>query len=239
MNLGRPSGHKATRLRGAAVMPQPESLSLRNALSPESVPIQAQPGKRAMDLVLGLLIGLFVLPLCLFIALAIRLESPGPVIFRQRRVGLGGEIFVLLKFRTMYYERCDADGHQQATRDDPRITRVGRFLRVSSLDELPQILNVIGGSMSLVGPRPHPLGMSVAGKPVDVVVADYHQRHRVMPGVTGWAQVNGWRGETSTPEKLEGRVTHDLAYIERWSLGFDALILVMTIGAVLRCENAR
>jgi len=190
--------------------------------------------KRTEDLVLGALIFLACLPVMLVIALAVKLGSPGPVIFRQRRHGLDGREIVVYKFRTM---RVLEDGleFRQARRDDPRITKVGAFLRRYSLDELPQLLNVLQGHMSLVGPRPHAVAMNDLYRNV---ISGYMIRHKVRPGITGWAQVNGFRGETDTLEKMKARVEHDLAYVSNWSLLLDLSILARTAWAVVRGRNA-
>jgi lipopolysaccharide/colanic/teichoic acid biosynthesis glycosyltransferase len=164
----------------------------------------------------------------LFIALAIKLDSRGPVFFRQPRLGFNQKIFHVYKFRTMYVADSDKLGDQLTRKGDKRITRLGNLLRKSSLDELPQLLNVLSGDMSIVGPRPHPLNAKAADKRYDEVVDGYAARHRVKPGITGWAQVNGWRGETDTYEKIEKRVEHDLSYIERWSVLFDLRIILRT-----------
>jgi lipopolysaccharide/colanic/teichoic acid biosynthesis glycosyltransferase len=180
----------------------------------------------------------FTLPLMLVIALSIKLDSRGPVLFKQKRLGANNLPFNLLKFRSMYVEHTDPLGHQLTRAGDPRITRVGRFLRMTSMDELPQLINVLRGDMSLVGPRPHPLAASAAGVSYARAISDYPIRHRVKPGITGWAQVNGWRGETTTIEQIRQRVEHDLYYIENWSLTFDLLILGRTVFAVLSRANA-
>jgi putative colanic acid biosynthesis UDP-glucose lipid carrier transferase len=160
------------------------------------------------------------------------MDSPGPVLFRQPRHGSDGQVFDVLKFRTMRV--TEADAPRQARRDDPRVTRPGRFLRRTSLDELPQLVNVLAGDMSLVGPRPHPVALNheFAGR-----IHAFMQRHRVKPGITGWAQVHGYRGETDTLEKMQKRFEYDLYYIEHWSLGLDLKILLRTLTA-LRGENA-
>jgi len=173
-------------------------------------------------------------PLMLLVALAIRLDSPGPVLFVQPRLGFNNRVIRVRKFRTMHGMATDERGCRQAVRGDPRVTRVGRWLRRTSLDELPQLLNVAGGSMSLVGPRPHALGTAAGGLPFEAAATDYGSRHRVKPGITGWAQVRGWRGETDTVDKLRRRVEHDLHYIAHWSLWFDLRILALTFTAVLR-----
>jgi Undecaprenyl-phosphate glucose phosphotransferase len=194
--------------------------------------------KRAFDLLLGSLILVAFLPLLLLIALAIRLDSPGPILFRQPRLGFNNRLFTCYKFRSMYHGMTDLLGERQATRGDPRVTRLGKWLRALSLDELPQILNVLEGHMSLVGPRPHPPNTKAADKLFTEVVARYAFRHRVKPGITGWAQVNGWRGETKTVDQIENRVSCDLAYIERWSLWFDLRILVLTLSREIFSRHA-
>jgi Undecaprenyl-phosphate glucose phosphotransferase len=181
---------------------------------------------------------LLFLPVMILIAIAIRVESRGPVLYVQERVGFNNRPFRLFKFRSMYGEGDDARHFRQATRDDPRITAVGRFLRRTSLDELPQLINVLIGDMSLVGPRPHAPGTKTEGRYFHEVMEDYAQRHRVKPGITGWAQVNGYRGETDTREKLEMRVRHDLYYIDNWSLALDMEVLIRTVIVVLLDRNA-
>ena len=194
--------------------------------------------KRIEDVLIALSCLLFTLPLMLIVALVIKLDSRGPVLFRQKRLGANNLPFNLLKFRTMYVEQTDPLGQQLTRAGDPRVTRVGRFLRMTSLDELPQLINVLRGEMSLVGPRPHALAASAAGVSYARAISDYPIRHRVKPGMTGWAQVNGWRGETTTIEQIRRRVEHDLYYIENWSLTLDLLILGRTIFAVLSRANA-
>jgi len=197
----------------------------------------AAVGKRAEDLLIGLSLLVLAAPLMLGIALAVRLSSPGPALFVQPRRGLNRRIIRVRKFRTMRAEAADDRGARQAVANDDRVTPLGRFLRRTSLDELPQLLNVVEGSMSLVGPRPHALGTAAAGQPFAEAAADYASRHRVKPGMTGWAQVCGWRGETDTVEKLRRRVEHDLFYITHWSLGFDLRILALTLRTVIRGEG--
>jgi Undecaprenyl-phosphate glucose phosphotransferase len=181
---------------------------------------------------------LVVLPLMLVIALSIKLDSPGPVFFRQKRLGANNLPFDLLKFRSMYVEYTDQLGHQLTRAGDFRVTRVGRFLRRTSMDELPQLINVLRGDMSVVGPRPHALAANAAGVSYARAVSEYLLRHRVKPGITGWAQVKGWRGETTRIEQIRRRVEHDLHYIENWSLAFDLLILIRTLFIVMSRENA-
>ena len=166
------------------------------------------------------------------IALLIKFDSPGPVFFRQPRIGLHNRIFVMWKFRTMYVHCTDVAGAQLTQRNDPRVTRFGGWLRRTSLDELPQIFNVLAGEMALVGPRPHPLQAKAGDLLYADVVVGYHKRHAVLPGITGWAQVNGWRGETTCAHQIEQRVRYDLEYIERRSLLFDLRILVLTVARV-------
>ena len=194
--------------------------------------------KRLEDIVIALSCLIVALPLMLLIALALKLDTPGPVLFSQRRLGANSLPFDLLKFRSMFVEQTDPLGCQLTRAGDPRITRVGRLLRRTSMDELPQLINVLRGDMSLVGPRPHPLAANAAGVSYARAIREYPIRHRVKPGITGWAQVNGWRGETTTIEQIRRRVEHDLHYIENWSLAFDLLILGRTVFTVLSRENA-
>ncbi len=192
--------------------------------------------KRAEDLLLGGLFLLLASPLMLLIALGIKLTSEGPVLFRQKRVGWSGREFVIYKFRTMRDHEPEAPGQlQQATRDDPRVTPLGRLLRRSSLDELPQLINVLQGRMSLVGPRPH----AVEHHQLYIdQVPSYAVRHKVKPGITGYAQVSGFRGETDTCEKMQRRVEYDLLYIQKWSLWLDLKILALTVFKGLATRNA-
>ncbi|MGA9599789.1 MAG: undecaprenyl-phosphate glucose phosphotransferase [Methylocystis sp.] len=178
-------------------------------------------------------------PLLGLIALAVKLDSRGPALFKQIRHGFNNEPIEVYKFRSMYLDQTDALGLKLTTRDDPRVTRVGRFIRRTSLDELPQLFNVaIKGNLALVGPRPHAPQCKAADRLYEEVVDGYFARHRVKPGITGWAQVKGWRGETDTVEKLEQRVAHDLYYIENWSMVFDLRILAMTPFALIGAKNA-
>ncbi len=194
--------------------------------------------KRGTDLVLAtLLLGLLALPMAA-IALWIRADSPGPALFRQRRIGHLGLPFQVLKFRTMHAHAAPAGICPQARRHDPRVTRAGALLRRWSIDEWPQLLNVLRGEMSLVGPRPHAPGTCAGGRPFEQVAANYAARHLVRPGLTGLAQVRGWRGETETEEKLRRRIDSDLEYIARWSLRLDFWILLRTVPALLRHTNA-
>lgn len=181
--------------------------------------------KALEDRVLGTILAILALPVLLIIAVIIRMDSPGPVVFRQKRHGWNGEEITIFKFRTMYLHQDSPGVVTQATKEDVRVTRVGRWLRRSSLDELPQLINVLTGSMSLVGPRPH---ATEHNELYVNIIRNYMHRHRVKPGITGWAQVNGYRGETDTPGKMQRRVEYDLYYIEHWSIGFDLVILVLT-----------
>lgn len=189
--------------------------------------------KKGEDLILGIGATILFAPLLLIIAIAIKLDSPGPVFFRQPREGFNNRKFRIWKFRSMHQDMSEVEAINQAQRDDPRVTRVGRLLRRTSLDELPQLFNVISGEMSLVGPRPHAASTRAGDRLFGEVVATYAARHKVKPGMTGWAQVCGWRGETDTEEKLERRLEHDLHYIENWSVLFDLYILIRTIPALI------
>lgn len=190
--------------------------------------------KRGSDILLASIIQLMLLPVMLGIAIAIKATSPGPVIFRQRRYGLDGEEIIVYKFRSMTV--CE-DGARvvQATKDDQRITRIGAFLRKTSLDELPQFFNVLQGRMSIVGPRPHAVAHNELYRKQ---IKGYMLRHKVRPGITGWAQVNGLRGETDTLDKMEARIAYDLDYLKRWSLALDLWIIVRTFKVVLMRDNA-
>jgi|HubBroStandDraft_1064217.scaffolds.fasta_scaffold00066_36 Undecaprenyl-phosphate glucose phosphotransferase len=194
--------------------------------------------KRCEDIVLASLALLFFGPLMVLVAVAVKLDSPGPALFRQRRHGFNNREIEVYKFRSMRHDMTDRSGALQARRGDSRITRLGSFLRRTSIDELPQLLNVWKGDMSLVGPRPHPVGMKTQDKFCHEIVATYFHRHRVKPGITGWAQVNGYRGATSEVDDLVKRVEYDLFYIENWSLLFDLKIMLKTVRSVLSTENA-
>jgi Undecaprenyl-phosphate glucose phosphotransferase len=195
--------------------------------------------KWLFDKIVGTLALICLSPLMLLVALAIKLDSKGPVLFKQRRYGFNNELIEVCKFRSMYIERTDATAEKLVTRGDPRVTRVGRFIRKTSLDELPQLFNVVfAGNLSLVGPRPHAVHAKAANRIYDEAVDGYFARHRVKPGITGWAQINGWRGETDSQEKIQRRVEHDLYYIENWSILFDVYILARTPFALLNLESA-
>jgi Undecaprenyl-phosphate glucose phosphotransferase len=178
-------------------------------------------------------------PVMALTTLAIKLDSRGPVFFKQKRYGFNNELIEVYKFRSMYVEQSDPTAARLVTKGDPRVTRVGRFIRKTSLDELPQLINVVlKGNLSLVGPRPHAVHAKAENRLYDEAVDGYFARHRVKPGITGWAQVNGWRGETDTHEKIQRRVEHDLYSLENWSLIFDFFILAKTPIALAKSENA-
>jgi len=194
--------------------------------------------KSIEDKVIAGLALLFLSPIMMAVALAIKLESKGPVFFRQHRYGFNNELIDVYKFRSMYTDMTDRTAARLVTRDDPRVTGVGRFIRRTSLDELPQLFNVLKGELSLVGPRPHATHAKAQEHLYPDAVEGYFARHRVKPGITGWAQINGWRGETDTVEKLHRRVEHDLYYIENWSIAFDLYILLHTPLSLMATENA-
>ncbi len=195
--------------------------------------------KWLFDRIVGGLMLLAAAPVMLIIALAIKLDSRGPVLFKQKRYGFNNELIEVYKFRSMYVDQCDATASKLVSKGDPRVTRVGRFIRKTSLDELPQLFNVVfKGNLSLVGPRPHAIHAKAENRLYDEAVDGYFARHRVKPGITGWAQVNGWRGETETHEKIQRRVEHDLYYIENWSVLFDLYIMAVTPLALAKTENA-
>lgn len=190
--------------------------------------------KRLSDIVLSILILILISPLLLIIAIAIKLSSPGPVIFKQRRYGLDGDEIIIYKFRSMTVAE-DGDVIRQAQKDDQRITPLGALLRRYSLDELPQFLNVLQGSMSVVGPRPHAVAHNEIYRKL---IKGYMSRHKVKPGITGWAQVNGLRGETKTLDKMKTRIDFDLDYLRNWSLQLDLHIILKTILIVFFDKNA-
>ena len=194
--------------------------------------------KSALDRSLALVVTLLLAPLLLILALLIKLDSRGPVFFVQERYGFNNNVIRVIKFRTMYVERADPSGARHTVRGDRRITRVGRRLRAHSLDELPQLFNVLRGEMSLVGPRPHALAMKAGERLYHEVVDDYFARHRVKPGITGWAQVNGLRGEITSLEAARRRVDYDLHYIDHWSLWLDLKILLISLKVMFVTENA-
>jgi putative colanic acid biosynthesis UDP-glucose lipid carrier transferase len=190
--------------------------------------------KRISDIVLSVLILLLISPLLLAVAVGVKLSSPGPAIFRQRRNGLDGEEIIVYKFRSM---RTMDNGAvvKQATKGDPRITPFGAFIRKTSLDELPQFINVLQGRMSIVGPRPHAVAHNEQYRQL---IKAYMVRHKVKPGITGWAQVNGHRGETDTIDKMAARVEYDLAYLRNWSLALDLQIILRTVKTVVSDQKA-
>ena len=166
------------------------------------------------------------------------MDSKGPVFFRQKRHGFNNEVIDVWKFRSMYTDMCDQAAKVVVTKNDPRVTKVGAFIRKTSIDELPQLWNVLKGELSLVGPRPHAVHAHLQDQPWNEVVDGYFARHRVKPGVTGWAQINGWRGEIDNVEKIKKRTDHDLYYIENWSLALDFLILLKTPFRLMDTKNA-
>jgi len=222
-------------LPGRALLLPP--LSFAGPVAPHFVDLP-RAMKRAQDFVAAALLLLVLGVPMLVAALLIRCESSGPALFCQRRVGENGTSFLILKFRTMRERLVPGDDLRQAQPGDPRVTRIGYWLRCLSLDELPQLVNVLRGEMSLVGPRPHAPGTCAGGRPFEQVSPRYAARHRVRPGITGLAQVRGWRGQTETEDKLLRRVECDLEYIATWSLWLDFAILVRTVAVVLRMRNA-
>jgi Undecaprenyl-phosphate glucose phosphotransferase len=194
--------------------------------------------KNIEDKVLALLLLVLAAPVMAAVAAAIRYDSKGPVLFKQKRYGFNNELIEVWKFRSMRVDMEDATASKLVTKDDLRVTRAGRFIRRTSLDELPQLFNVLTGEVSLVGPRPHATGAKADADLYQAVVDGYFSRHRMKPGITGWAQVNGWRGETDTHEKIQRRVEFDLTYIDKWSVLFDLYIIALTPFALLSKKNA-
>ncbi|MGA7997957.1 MAG: undecaprenyl-phosphate glucose phosphotransferase [Bradyrhizobium sp.] len=196
--------------------------------------------KWLFDHVGGGIVLLFAAPVMALVALAVKLDSPGPVLFRQKRFGFNNERIDVFKFRSLYHHQADPTAAKVVTKNDPRVTRVGRFIRKTSLDELPQLFNVVfKGNLSLVGPRPHAVQGKLLSQLFDEAVDGYFARHRVKPGITGWAQINGWRGEIDNEEKIQKRVEFDLYYIENWSVLFDFYILLKTpLALMTKNENA-
>ena len=195
--------------------------------------------KSAFDCVGAICLLVALAPFMAMVAALIKLESRGPVFFKQMRHGFNNELVRVTKFRTMYTHMTDHGGEKLTERNDPRVTKIGRVLRRLSIDELPQLFDVLRGDMSLVGPRPHPVKAKAAGRCYQEVVADYAARHRVKPGITGWAQVNGWRGETTTEEQILKRIEYDLFYIKNWSFWFDMRILFLTAFALAKHSNGK
>ncbi|HTI52323.1 MAG TPA: sugar transferase [Planctomycetaceae bacterium] len=184
--------------------------------------------KRAMDVFMALASVIIFAPILIIAALAVKLTSNGPVFFKQERTGLQNRPFSVYKFRTMYVDRQDLTGVQQTTEEDPRITPIGRVLRRTSVDEVPQIINILKGEMSFVGPRPHVAGMLAGGLPYEELVPYYDVRHAMKPGLTGWAQANGFRGPTTDPIRARQRVDHDIAYVQNFSIWLDVVIIAKT-----------
>lgn len=207
------------------------SLNLLRAAQDDLALIKSRPVKRLIDLGGALLVFVIFSPLLAVIAVAIYIEDGGPIFFIQSRAGLNGEPFRIIKFRTMYVSSSDT---HQATSSDPRITRVGRYLRRWSFDELPQVFNVIRGEMSLVGPRPHPIWLDEIWLPE---LPDYQKRYSVKPGITGLAQVNGCRGETAEPKAMHSRLLYDLRYVNHCSITVDLIILMRTIALIWQETN--
>jgi exopolysaccharide biosynthesis polyprenyl glycosylphosphotransferase len=206
---------------------------LTPVLATPPLPPYQRAMKEGMDLGLGFIVLILLSPILLGTAIAIKLDSPGSVIFRQPRRGQFGRLFSIYKFRSLHAAKADAHADKLVTKGDSRVTRVGRFIRKYSIDELPQIINVLKGDMSLVGPRPHAINAKADGKLYADVVPNYSLRYRVKPGMTGWAQINGWRGETDTEEKLRRRVEYDFYYITHGSPRLDFVILFRTLPAML------
>lgn len=195
--------------------------------------------KWLFDHIVGTMLLVLLLPVMALVALAIKFDSPGPVLFRQKRFGFNNERIDVFKFRSLYHDQADPLAAKVVTRNDKRVTRVGRFIRKTSLDELPQLFNVVfKGNLSIVGPRPHAVLGKLQNRLFDEAVDGYFARHRVKPGITGWAQINGWRGEINNQEKIQKRVEFDLYYIENWSVLFDLYILLKTPLALIKGENA-
>ena len=195
--------------------------------------------KLLFDRIVGGIALVLLSPVMALVALAIKLDSPGPVLFRQKRFGFNNERIDVFKFRSLFHEHADPLASKVVTKNDSRVTRIGKFIRKTSLDELPQLFNVVfKGNLSLVGPRPHAVQGKLQTRLFDEAVDGYFARHRVKPGITGWAQINGWRGEIDSEEKIEKRVEFDLYYIENWSVLFDLYILLRTPIALLKTDNA-
>jgi Undecaprenyl-phosphate glucose phosphotransferase len=207
-------------------------------LSGRTANVQRAQAKRLQDLVIGAAALVLGAPLMLAVAVAVKLDSPGPVLFRQRRHGFNNEEIVVWKFRSMRHDMRDEAGARQVETDDARVTRVGRFIRQTSLDELPQIFNVLRGEMSLVGPRPHAMNMKTGAVESARLVAEYAHRHRIKPGMTGWAAIKGSRGPVDTPERVRRRVALDIEYIERQSFWLDLYVMAMTLPCLLGDRQA-
>lgn len=236
-------GDWALVLRGAAIEAEIRCDSLYHTLGRAPHPVHAGPirplhmvdyaMKRVMDITLVVPAIIFLAPLMALVALAIKLESPGSVLFVQQRLGYGNRLFRMYKFRSMRTDQLDLSGRVSASRDDDRITRIGRFIRATSIDELPQLFNILNGTMSIVGPRPHALGSTADSKLFWEIDRNYWLRHASMPGLTGLAQVRGFRGATLALEDLEKRLAADLEYVQKWSLWLDISIIFRTFGVVI------
>jgi Undecaprenyl-phosphate glucose phosphotransferase len=194
--------------------------------------------KEIEDRIIAALAIILLAPVMLAVACAVKFTSKGPVLFKQKRHGFNNQLVEVYKFRSMFTDMCDAKAVKLVTKDDPRVTPVGRFIRKTSLDELPQLFNVLKGELSLVGPRPHATACKAGERLYNEVVDGYYARHRMKPGITGLAQINGWRGETDTEEKLQRRVEFDIQYIDNWSIWMDLYILAMTPISLLNTKNA-
>ncbi len=194
-----------------------------------NTPAWHHSAKRLLDIFVALMAIIVLIPLLLFVCAAIRIDSRGPVLFTQSRWGAGGCKINVIKFRSMFVEQGDPTGVAQTTSNDVRVTRVGRVIRRYNIDELPQLLNVLKGEMSLVGPRCHAVGMLAAGKPYEKLVPEYHRRHVMRPGMTGLAQMRGWRGPTDSVAKAKSRIASDLHYVENFSIWLDLYIIARTI----------
>ena len=219
-----PSAH-ANKFPTGPVLESPLVREFLKKNTPEAEEIMAR--------VLGPILALALLPVMLAIALLVRLDSPGPALFKQRRIGYAGKSFDVYKFRTLRTDMADAVAARQVTKDDPRVTRVGYYLRKFSLDELPQLINVLRGEMSLIGPRPYATGMMAGNTFAQDILVEYARRRRTKPGMTGWSQVNGGHGAITSEIDLRRRLQHDLDYINRWSPLFDAVILWKTAEVVI------
>nr|WP_321457454.1 undecaprenyl-phosphate glucose phosphotransferase [uncultured Cohaesibacter sp.] len=194
--------------------------------------------KRVFDVVVASLAIIALSPILIGTAIAIKLDSKGPIIFRQKRLGFNNEKVLIYKFRSLYHDQADKNAKKSVTKNDSRVTKVGRFIRKSSIDELPQLFNVLFGSLSLVGPRPHVAHQETNNRLFEEVADGYMARHKVKPGITGWAQIHGWRGEIDNDEKLKQRVQHDIYYIENWSLALDLYILAATPFKIFNQDGA-
>jgi lipopolysaccharide/colanic/teichoic acid biosynthesis glycosyltransferase len=238
-----PSGVVSRRVgepaHSAAILKFPEAQNLAVDLRGNLARMKATVAmKRAMDIVLSIAAMIVLSPVLLTVAALIRLTSAGPAVFRQRRTGQNGKEFVIYKFRTMHIELQDVSGVRHTVQNDPRVTSIGRFLRKYSIDELPQLANVLMGEMSIVGPRAHAVGMLALGVPYDQFVRDYDLRHLVKPGLTGQAQVKGYRGEVCDEAHARGRVAEDLDYVRNLSLWRDVKIMALTLPAVISGKSA-